>query len=228
MEAQFFDSLYEGDSLQGVRLCMGLTGGDFWARLGGCSVLYRGANMGQIDFDDILGVVDTNAGLIGPADYIEHQSSTNYFYLVQRINGCGQREQTTHCAVKVAIDSDGDLASAVPNAVFAASGRRAEADKAELLWCYCPIEQAALPVCFNVYHDSGTGKVNYSTPIASVEYAGAGLYRYISDLLGSGEYLFVIRTEDSQGSENQSTTRINIEADQTNPDSVSLLTVTPI
>ncbi len=70
--------------------------------------------------------------------------------------------------------------------------------------------------------------VNYSTPAATVEYAGAGLYRYIGDSLGSGEYLFAIRAEDSQGSENQSTARVNIEADRANPDSVSLLTVTSI
>ena len=35
MDTKFFDSLYEGDSANGFKLCMGLTGGDFWARASG-------------------------------------------------------------------------------------------------------------------------------------------------------------------------------------------------
>ena len=36
MDVKFFDSLYEGDSPNGVKLGMGLTGGDFWlVKVGG-------------------------------------------------------------------------------------------------------------------------------------------------------------------------------------------------
>jgi hypothetical protein len=52
MEAKFFDSLYEGDSPHGIKLGMGLTGGDFWPRIAGCQVLYRGHGIDRIDFSN--------------------------------------------------------------------------------------------------------------------------------------------------------------------------------
>jgi len=42
MEAKFFDSLNGGDSAKGIKLCMGITDGDFWTRTEGAAVLYKG------------------------------------------------------------------------------------------------------------------------------------------------------------------------------------------
>ena len=57
MDAKFFDSLFDGDSPNGIKLCMGITGGDFWAREAGCQNLYRGASIDVIDFDTVEQIV---------------------------------------------------------------------------------------------------------------------------------------------------------------------------
>jgi len=50
MDHAFFNSLFEGDSSNGRKLCMGLTGGDFWARITGCQNLYRGDTALEINY----------------------------------------------------------------------------------------------------------------------------------------------------------------------------------
>ena len=56
MDVKFFDSLFEGDSANGVKLCMGLTGGDFWPQIMGCQIIYRGNSIEDIDFENVLAV----------------------------------------------------------------------------------------------------------------------------------------------------------------------------
>ena len=94
MDAKFFDSLYEGDSPNGVKLGMGLTGGDFWPRVADCSVLYRGSSMEGIDFASLLAVAEAEASEISPPSYVPHNSGSIYFYVVSRANNCGCEEQT--------------------------------------------------------------------------------------------------------------------------------------
>ncbi len=50
MEAKFFSGLFEGDCVNGIKLGMGLTSGDFWPRVNGCLDLYRGESAYDIDF----------------------------------------------------------------------------------------------------------------------------------------------------------------------------------
>jgi len=74
MDAKFFDSLYEGDSANGVKLGMGLTGGDFWPRVGGCQNLYRGQDGSTIDFENILAVTEIEEESITVPGFAGHQA----------------------------------------------------------------------------------------------------------------------------------------------------------
>lgn len=223
MDAEFLDSLYEGDSANGVKLGMGLTGGDFWARIAGCQMLYRGMSFDDIDFSNILTVAEAGASDISPPSYVQHDDSSTYFYVVRRANNCGCQERTLVGAVKVAIDAEGNLARPRPNDVFGARVVQIESSKVELVWYYCPIEQQSPPACFRVYYDAGTGQINYENPIATISYQGRRFYSYQSDTLGAGRYLFAIRAEDAGGVENTSTERVEVELDNTSPDDVSIL-----
>jgi len=157
MDAKFFDSLYEGDSPNGVKLGMGLTGGDFWPRAAGCSVLYRGPGMEQIDFANLLSVAEAGASEISPPGYVTNNSGTIYFYVIRRANNCGCEEQTLAAAVKISIDAGGELAEPQPNSIFEARAEQVEGNKIQLVWYYCPIEQQSSPVCFNLYYDDRAG-----------------------------------------------------------------------
>ncbi|HIJ53458.1 MAG TPA: hypothetical protein HPP66_09940 [Planctomycetes bacterium] len=225
MDAKFFDSLYEGDSPNGVKLGMGLTGGDFWPRAAGCSVLYRGPGMEQIDFANLLSVAEAGASEISPPGYVTNNSGTIYFYVIRRANNCGCEEQTLAAAVKISIDAGGELAEPQPNSIFEARAEQVEGNKIQLVWYYCPIEQQSSPVCFNLYYDAGTGQIDYENAIATISYAGRRFYSYQSGTLDAGKYLFAIRAEDAGGMENASSARIEIQLDTTSPDAIEILSV---
>jgi hypothetical protein len=228
MDAKFFDSLYEGDSANGIKLGMGLTDGDFWPRIDGCSLIYRGPAMNLIDFTNLLAVAEMDSSEISPPYYISHKNSSTYFYVLRRINGCGHEEQTLAAAVKVSIDASGELAQPQPNKVFEARAAQVDGNKVQIVWYYFPIEQQSPPACFNVYYDAGTGQIDYENPIATINYVGRMFYSYTSDALDAGKYLFAIRIEDALGTENKSLALIRVELYSGNPIEICILSAKAI
>jgi hypothetical protein len=223
MDVKFFDSLYEGDSPKGVKLGMGLTGGDFWPRVAGCSVLYRGLSMALIGFTNILAVADAEASEISPSIYVSHNSGTIYFYVIRRVNHCGYEEQTLAAAVKVSIDASGEMSLPQPNNIFEAKSVQVNGSEVKIVWYYCPIEQQSPPASFNVYYDAGTGQIDYENPIATISYVGRMFYSYKSDMLETGKYLFAIRAEDAVGTENSSLALIRVELHTQSPAEINIL-----
>jgi hypothetical protein len=228
MEARFFDSLYEGDSPNGVKLGMGLIGGDFWPRITGCQVLYRGLEIDKIDFSNILAVAEVGAYEVRPPSYVPHSSSSTYFYVVRRANGCGCQEHTLAAAVKVSIDTSGNLAEPQPNNIFEARAKQVGSNKVRLVWYYCPVKQQSPPVYFRIYYDAGIGQINYENPVATICYAGRRFYSYESDTLEASQYLFCIKAEDAAGTENASLAEIRIQLDTISPGAVSILSAETI
>ena len=223
MDAKFFDSLYEGDSPNGVKLGMGLTGGDFWPHVAGCSVLYRGSSMEGIDFASLLAVAEVEASEISPPSYILHNSGSIYFYVIRRANICGHEEHTLAAAVKVSVDANGELAEPQPSNVFETRAEQIDGNKIWLVWYYCPIKQQSPPACFKVYYDAGTEQIDYENPIATIGYAGRRFYSYQSDVLDGDKYLFAIRAEDAGGVENASLARIKVHFDTVSPGVINIL-----
>ncbi len=217
------EALFDGMTANAFKLGTVLTGGWFWMRWSGCSALYRGPSMEQIDFANISTVAEQDAGSISPPDYLPHHSNLSYFYVVRRFNNCGYQERTLTAAVKVSIDADGNLAEPQPNNIFAWRLDQVHSNKIQLLWFYCPLEQESQPVYFKVYYDSGMGQIDYENPIATVNYQGRKFYTYQSDALAAGRYLFVVRTEDAAGIENNSLSQLGIQLSTNSPDAINIL-----
>ena len=217
------EALFNGMTANAFKLGTTLSLGWFWVRVAGCSVLYRGFSMGEIDFVNILAVDEKNALEISPSSYISHNSSSTYFYVVRRFNNCGYQERTLAASVKVSIESNGELAEPQPNKVFASGAELVDGNKIQLVWYYCPLEQKSQPMCFNVYYDGRTGQINYENPLAIIGYKGRKFYSYQCGALEAGRYLFAIRTEDVSGIENSSLARLRIQFDPTNPDAIDIL-----
>lgn len=217
------EALFAGQTSNAFKLGTVLALGWFWPRVGGCSVLYRGSSMGSIDFANILTVDEADAGQISPPSYVQHNVISTYFYVVRRVNNCGDQEHTLSAAVKVSIDADGNLAQPQPNGIFGARVRQVAGNKIQLVWYYCPIEQQSAPACFKVYYDGGTGQVDYENPVTTIQYAGRRFYSFESAGLEAGEYLFCIRVEDAAGVENGSWAQLRIQLQTTNPDAIDIL-----
>jgi len=205
------DALFAGMTANAFKLGTVLTLGWFWTRFAGCSVLYRGSGMGQIDFANILAVAGQEAKIITVPSYVQHNSSSTYFYVIRRFNKCGYQELTLGAAVKVVINADGDLAEPQPNKIFTSRTKQVNGSRIQLLWYYCPVEQKAEPACLKIYYDDGTGQIDYENAIATVDYQGRKFYSYESNTLDAGRYLFAIRAQDSRGIEDISFAQLKIQ-----------------
>jgi len=217
------EALFDGMTANAFKLSTVLTGGWFWMRRSGCSALYRGPGMEQIDFANILAVAEQDAGSISPPDYIPHHNPSTYFYVVRRFNNCGYQERTLAAAVKVAIDANGNLVEPQPNNIFACRVDQVDGNKIQLIWFYCPLEQKSQPVYFKIYYDSGLGQIDYENPIATISYQGRKFYSYQSVALATGRYLFAIRAEDAAGIENNSLAQLGIQISTQSPDAIEIL-----
>jgi hypothetical protein len=199
--------------------------GWFWFRVSGCSVLYRGGSMEQIDFSDILTVAEKGTCEISPPGYVHHNNNSTYFYVVRFVNNCGEQEYTLTAAVKVTIDSDGNLARLQPNNIFCAKAEQVFGNRVKLVWYYCPLGQRSKPAHFKIYFDGGSGEIDYENPIGVIRYAGQIFYSHISDTLTAGKYLFCIKTEDAAGVEDDSYSLLGIQLDNKSPGSADILSI---
>jgi hypothetical protein len=217
------EALFNGMTADSFKLGTVLSLGWFWVRSAGCSVLYRGSSMAEIDFTNILVVSEPDDYEISPPGYVAHSSGTTYFYVVRRFNGCGYQENTLAAAVKVSIDSNGELAEPTPNKVFDSIIGPVEGNKIRLVWFYCPIKQGSLPVSFNVYYDGRTGQIDYQNSLAKISYKGRRFYSFQSSTLEAGEYLFAIRAADAAGIENSTLARLKIQLEPAAIDAINIL-----
>lgn len=217
------EALFNGMTANAFKLGTSLSLGWFWTRNAGCSVLYRGCNMEDIDFANILAVSELDDCEISPPGYISHSSGSTYFYIIRRFNSCGYQEHTLAATVKVSIDSNGKPTEPKPNKVFDSISGPVEDDKIRLVWLYCPLKQKSPPGCFNVYYDNRTGQIDYQNPLATIVYKGRKFYSFQSSVLEAGEYLFAIRVVDAVGHENSSWAQLKIQLEPAIIDTINIL-----
>ncbi len=217
------EALFNGMTANAFKLGTALSLGWFWVRISGCSVLYRGPGMGEIDFENILAVSEQDACEISPPGYISHSSGSIYFYIIRRFNNCGCQERTLAAAVKVSIESTGELAESRPNNISNSEVQQVDGNKIQFVWFYCPIAQKSQPERFNVYYDDRTGQIDYENPLATIGYKGRKFYSFQSSTLEAGKYLFAVRAEDTEGLENSSLIQLQIQIDNASLDTMSIL-----
>jgi hypothetical protein len=217
------EALFNGMTANAFKLGTTLSLGWFWVRIAGCSVLYRGSGMEEIDFVNILAVAEQDAYETSPPSYIPHNSGSTYFYVIRRFNNCGYQECTLAAAVKVSIESNGELAEPQPNKVFDSGAELVDGNQIQLVWFYCPLAQKSQPACFNVYYDNRTGQINYQNPLATIGYKGRKFYSFQSSTLEAGKYLFAIRPKDASDIENSSLAQLRIQLDTAGPEAIDIL-----
>lgn len=211
-----------------VKLGTVLSMGWFWMRNNGCDALYRGMNIEQIDFKNILRIVEPDTESILPPVFCEHENDMSYFYIVRHFNKIGIVEQTIRATVKVSLDSNGNIKVNRPNAIFTLNAKILEDSIVRLEWFYCPLEQKSIPNCFRIYFDNGSGQVDYENSIAEVHYTNRNVYHFVSQSLDTKAYLFAIKAENLDGFESISATQIKVQMPNNNPLSIEILNVTNV
>jgi hypothetical protein len=216
-------ALFNGATHVAYQLGTALTLGWFWTRRSGCSAVYRGPSIADVNFTDILAVGDTGASQIMLPAYVAHEPGSTYCYVVRRFNSCGHQEQTRSAAVKAVFAPDGAPADPLPNGVVGLHARLSDGSSVRLRWFYCPLEQKAVPSQFNVYWDSGTGPLDLESPLAEVPYEGRRFYDYQSASLPEGLYTFVVRAQSAGAAEREPGAHVTCPVRHTTAQSPRLL-----
>ena len=194
MDSKFCTGLFEGDSAGGVKLSMGLTGGDFWARVGGCRNVYRGDGGGsaeEIDFSKVLAVCDIESNAIGITGIV-HEAGKSYLYALRSVNCAGFEERSLGGLEKVSFDAEGAIVGKTCNAVSDVTVERTKDSQVRISWRYCPINEQEKCVGFRVYSNGGDGEIDFSEVIGSVDYNREGIYTFQSDHLDFGKWWFCV------------------------------------
>jgi len=232
-QAWIREVLSAGQTANGFKLGTVTTLGWFWMRVGGCRIAYRGGSMEGVNFENVLAVAEPDANEISLPSYLSHEAGEVYFYVVRCANGCGDIERTLRAAVKVAIGNDGKPGKGKPNGVFGLRAEQGNDGKVEIVWHYCPMEQAPRlrsgqksgPAEMRIYGDAGTGEIDYQNPVATVTYKGRTFYRYKIDRPADGRYRFAVRAADGKGSENGSTKIVEIETSGRSVEAIGIVGV---
>ena len=178
--------------------------------------LYRGVSVDTVDFEIVLAVSDADEDSISPQSPA-HSPNSVYYYILRRVNCCGDEEMSLNAAVRVAFDGNGDPVAAGCNGIFDIKARQIAGPRVAVLWYYCPANQGQPCDGFKVYGDNGSGAIDYNNPIETIDYVGPRFYAFESLVLSGGRYQFCIKAV--PGGE----TVVAVDVDDSVPQSVGVL-----
>ena len=219
------EALFNGFGGNGFKLGTVLTGGWFWVRVAGCSVLYRGGALADIDFNNILAVYELGAEEIAVAGYIDYGGGDRYVYNVRRADGSGRCDWSLKASVIVELDSFSRLVEGRCNSVFEIYARQVHGCRVELMWSYFSWQQGAGPIGFRVYGDNGTGQMDHEQPIGEISYDGMRFYNYCTDGLDGGRYQFEVRSVNGDMMENDGFARAEVQVRTEKPACLEIIGV---
>lgn len=215
--------LCNGAGSDGFKLGTVLTRGWFWVRRKGCTAVYQGPDIGQVDFDHPLSVANADAEKIALPAWTAPEPGSESCFVTRRFNGHGDQEQTTGAAVLVRMDADGKLADPMPNDVFALHAVQVHHGRVRLQWFYCPLDQQTEPAQFNVYASDASDQIDFEAPLATIPYRGRRFYQYLTEPLPDGMYRFAVRAETANGTETASTRTSSCVVCTAQPKGITLL-----
>jgi len=177
-----YDPIHRGYTPRGIANGVTATGGACFPRIGGGYNLYRGTDGTEsIDFSLPVGAAGRVATSIKNFAWRPHAPSTRYLYVVKAIGGGGVESDASRPGRVAEFDAGGDLLGPRPNGPSELVVSPAAGGRFELRWVHASRFAEAVPAEFRVYHDNGTGTVDYATVVATVPYRrGKVHYRYLS------------------------------------------------
>jgi hypothetical protein len=168
---------------------MGLTGGDFWARINGCDNLYREDVSGRQAGGDIVGCGEHGSGQIRAASFVRHKKGGYYIYILRSCSRCGDELLTEGPFSVVHIDSAGNIISADSDRVANISARQVGEGVVRLVWYYSPLGSGDTPVSFRIHSWVQGQRGGYDEPVCEAAYRGRGVYSCQLELAGGAGYI---------------------------------------
>lgn len=164
-----YDALYAGDKPWQWANGMGSTLGECWCRPAGGYLLYRG-DPGSIDYRTPVGATSPTSATpsrIGHYPTFPLRPDTEYAFAVRAVGRGGAEELNTRQVLLIRTDSEGEPIGLAPNPPIGVSALPQAGGKFLLRWRVSTIGEQTKAAAWNVYHDAGSGTIDYDTPIGS-------------------------------------------------------------
>lgn len=206
---EHYDPIHRGWTVAGIANGVCATCGYFFPRIRGGYNLRRAVGRVPDCVAPIVGAAGaeheggTEQATVRTFPWVRHQASTEYLYRLTAISGGGVEDLDDQALAVVAFDAAGNWVGARPNAPGDLQMAPLSRGRFRLRWTYSEDGEQAAPARFNIYHDGGTGTVDYQNVVARVDYRpGRFHYEYLSMAFAHGTRVrWGVRAESSAGAE---------------------------
>lgn len=159
-----YDPIHRGYTPRGIANGVSATLGWSFPRLAGGYNLYRTGT------DQPVGAAGANATQVANFAWRPHAADTTYEYVVRSIGGGGVESMSSAPASVAEFDGAADLLGLRPPSPLSVDVRAISGGRFVVSWVMDDRFGEEPPVGFLLYHDGGTGTVNYVTPVGAVPY----------------------------------------------------------
>ena len=216
----FYDPIHRGFTPRGIANGGITTVGWSFPRIKGGFNLYRGTPSGNdIDFSDPVGAAGFDATEIRNFTWRNHNPSTTYYYGLKSVNGGGCESAPADRLWPATFDGAGNMLGDPPNAPDNLQIEPTSGGRFKLQWTYSEKDQLLAPIEFRLYHDNGSGTVDYGTVIATVSYKFGRLhYEFVSGAFAhDARRMWSVRAASAAGIVESNTETVVAVADAVGP-----------
>jgi len=220
-----YDPVYYGATPEGVVNGIGMDCGIDFTRVAGGYNLYRSEGETP-DTDNAIPVGATSATASPPTairNYVGYPfaASTVYRLWVRAIGKGGAEESYPTDTIRIEADGGGDPLDEVPNSPIRLSVSPRPDGKMLLTWSYDDRGEQTAVGQYKVYHDNGTGTMDWATPIGATKARA-----FLTGAYANGTTVaFGVRAESADGAQETNTTTASGVADATGPADIDAPTV---
>jgi hypothetical protein len=198
-----YDPIHRGWTLAGIANGVCATNGFSFSRIRGGYNLRRDEDALPNATFRIVGAAGADTETIRTFPWVSHSAETSYVYQLTAINGGGVENVSDATTARVDFDASGQWSGLRPNSVTDLRVGPVSDGRFRLQWIYTAEGQQAEPSEFRIYHDAGSGTVDFQTIVATVaDHVGRYHHSYTSESFAHGTRLkFAVRAASAEGVE---------------------------
>lgn len=191
-----------GRRMSDLSLAMLAGPGFLWARPDGLATLRRwsGTKYPVPYMPELVGHEPEAATSVTSATGATYANDTVYWHIIERFSPSGIAAPAYLEDAVATVWGTSGYVGAVPNTPTHVRVVQVAGPKAMLTWQYNPVREQVTPATFEVFSDAGTGTMDWTTVVASVDYvAGITSYAWRSGVLAAGGRQYSVRAKTAGG-----------------------------
>lgn len=201
-----YDPLHRGLTPRGIANGLCATGGFTFPRIRGGYNLYRSVTGVPLTNTPPVGAAGADATTVRTFPWISHQADSCYVYRLTSLNGGGAENVCDEIVCVACFDAEGRWVGLRPNAVSDLRLNLLADGRFEVAWSYSREGEQVEPAYFEVFHDGGSGEVDFDTVVGTVAYRrGRVHYAHVSEPFAhDARVRWAVRAVSAEGARSES------------------------